>query len=597
MVSVAEQLSQLLAEQLNVTAKTVVPVGRFIVGKSPALALEIAKSYAKQNGLLSFDEYIEFHQKEPKKPVKPTGDAIENAFFKNPPPAKNEQERRFFRLAFERAIMSDYFDNLKRYEEEQQNKELFIKSFSPDIRGYIIYISEKSKEVGSFFFDKYKTLPISEESRKRHTYIVGGSGSGKSELMKALFFHYLNRNKSTALVLIEPHGKLSREVSRWRELQGDRLVYIRPGIEGDKVPVFNPFDIDDEQRKSPRVVSVLVDDTIEIVAELLERDFTAYMDTLLRACFYILFSRRKSTFLDVIRFIEPENKEEFIEAGKRIFSPSSPLLSFILNDLWSPSLNPTRQAVKMRFTSLLSRHFISSFLIGKSSFNIDELLQARKFLIFNFSSSDIGATESRIFGKLILAHIKAFGFRQGREEHPPASFVPVHVFVDECQEFITPSIATIIEQLRKFGIHLTLAQQSIGQGMDKELEKAILSNTAVKATGRNSETNIKRFCAETGADPDELKRLEKGRGLFCIQSAGLPPVIIKTPGHRLDSKGGVKNEIWAKTLADQLSNYYTTRKTTINLDPDKKPVETKTDRTQKGTFNVADSTPTFTTDY
>lgn len=575
-----------------------VEVGDFLLSENLDLAHAIAESFAQGHGFPDFSGFLANHEKAPEKPNKPTKEKIDYIFSQNPPPVRNEVERRFFYRAFERRSMDDYFNKIRIYDEETRAKEIFSQSFPPSMEGYIKYVCSQSEEVRSFFFDRYKTLPVSEENRKRHTYIVGGSGSGKSELIKWICYHYLKRNMSTAVVLIEPHGKLSREIAKWPELQGDRLVYIRPGIEGGKTPIFNPFDIDDEQRKNPRVISVLVDDTIDIIAELMERDFTLNMETLLRACLYILYSRKDSTFLDVLRFVDVDKNRnsDLIEVGKRIFPPSSPLLSFIINDLHSSGLGPTRQAVKMRFSSLLSRHFISSFLIGKSTFNLEEALKARKFVIFNFSSSDIGSTESRIFGKLILSHIKAFGFRQGREEYPESLFVPVHVIADECQEFITPALAVIIEQLRKFGIHLTLAQQTIGKGMSPELEGAVLTNTAVKITGRNSETDLKRFSAETGADLKELARLQKGQGWFCVHSAGLPPVIVKTPGHRLDGKGAVADEVWQATLAAQVATYYGDRRATVNLDTENPAADPDTSPTA-GEFSIANGPTNLKIDY
>ncbi len=552
------ELNELLNEMLP-HFSDMVSFGDFVLADSPVLALTLIESQAKKIGFPSFADFIAMRDREPPKPEKPSREHIDNLIFNNPPPAKNENEFSFFKRALERVEFDKYYNKLQDYEKLKLQQEFFKTSYSSDVQGYINFFCEESKTDSSFFFDKYKTLPISEESRERHTYIVGGSGSGKSELLKWIFYHYIARNSSTAVVLIEPHGKLSREVARWPELQGERLVYIRPGIDGEETPVFNPFDIEETQRKNPRVVSVLVDDTIEILAEILEKDFSHNMDTLLRACLYILFSRPNSTFLDILKFVDLENNAELVEQGKRIFSADSPLLAFLINDLSSQALGPTRQAVKMRLTSLLSRHFISSFLVGKSTFDIDDLIRKKKFIIFNLSSSDIGVSESRLFGKFLITHIKAFGFRQGREENNEA-LNHVHLHIDECQEFITPSLAVIIEQLRKFGVHLTLAQQSIGKGMSRELEGAILANTAIKATGRNSEANLRRFCAETGAKLEDLAKLEKGKGAFCVQAPGLPPTIVQTPRHRIDDKGGVSDSVWAKTFERQKTLYYTKRR-------------------------------------
>lgn len=374
-----------------------------------------------------------------------------------------------------------------------------------------------------------------------------------------MLHHYLTENTAPALVVIDPHGDLARQVARWPELaDGRRLAYIAPGIGKRFTPVFNPFDIPDSER-TEEAVSILVDDTIEIVAELLEKDFTSNMETLLRACFTVLYHRPGSTFADVLRFVDRKNNADLLDVAERVFPAHSPLLRFIRHDLDADSLGPTRQAVKMRFTSILSRYFFYSFLVGKSTFHLETLLRERAVIIFNLSKSDLGTRESRIFGKFILAHLRAFAFRQGRDGTPESRRVPVHVFVDECQEFITPSIEVILEQARKYRVYLTLVQQSIGKGMSRELAESVLANTAVKAMGKNSEANRKAFAAEVGIAPEELEKLDHGAGLFCIRSGQRPAVIVKIPGHRLRDKRAVPLEEWERTLADQMTRFYAHR--------------------------------------
>ena len=215
----------------------------------------------------------------------------------------------------------------------------------------------------------------------------------------------------------------------------------------------------------------------------------------------------------------------------------------------------------MRFTAILSRYFFYSFLVGKSTFHLEPLLRERAVIIFNLSKSDIGTRESRIFGKFVLAHLRAFAFKQGRDETPERKRVPVHVFVDECQEFITESIEVILSEARKFRVYLTLVQQNIGKGMSRELTEVVLANTAVKATGRNSEANRRIFAAETGASMEDLERLERGAGLFCIRAGSKPAVVVKVPGHRLKDKRAVPLEVWESVLAGQIARFYARRET------------------------------------
>jgi len=535
---------------------TALPLGRFLPCDSPVLSLPVADEWARRNGLPSLDDFLSLFQSNIQKPVKPSPDMLDDTLHRFPP--DNPAHAKFFRHALEREELDRYFHNFRAYEAKTQEAERHCAAYSPDAAGYLKFLAEKDETLSRFFFESYRTLPIEEADRERHTYIVGGSGSGKTELIKVLLHHYLARNTAPALVVIDPHGDLSRQVARWPEFSdNDRLVYIAPGFGKGVSPVFNPFDIPDSER-TEEAVSVLVDDTIDIVQELLEKDFTTNMGTLLQACFTILFYRPGSTFSDVLRFVDKKNNHDLLEVGERVFRADNPLLQFIRHDLASDSLGPTRQAVKMRFTQILSRHFFRSFLIGqRSTFRLEELLRQRKAVIFNLSKSDIGTRESRIFGKFIIAHLRAFAFKQGRL--PEEARVHVHVFVDECQDFITDSIEIILTQARKFRVYLTLVQQSIGKGMSRELLGDVLTNTAIKITGRNSEANRRVFEAETKVPPQDLERLERGAGLFCIHTSSCPSVVVKIPGHRLKDRKAVPDKAWEARLAEQTALYYAPR--------------------------------------
>ena len=68
-----------------------------------------------------------------------------------------------------------------------------------------------------------------ERDRQRHTYVLGKSGSGKSELLKLLVYGYLRKPGSATVVVIDPHGDLAEEIARFKEhRKSDRLIYIDP---------------------------------------------------------------------------------------------------------------------------------------------------------------------------------------------------------------------------------------------------------------------------------------------------------------------------------------------------------------------------------
>lgn len=96
-------------------------------------------------------------------------------------------------------------------------------------------------------------------------------------------------------------------------------------------------------------------------------------------------------------------------------------------------------------------------------------------LVVNLAKGLLKPDPSRALGCLILASLlSAVYFRQWRSK---GGLVPVHLFIDETQNFISDRIKETLAEARKFGLHLTLAQQIIGQEMDTQLEEVVLGNT------------------------------------------------------------------------------------------------------------------------
>jgi hypothetical protein len=126
-------------------------------------------------------------------------------------------------------------------------------------------------------------------------------------------------------------------------------------------------------------------------------------------------------------------------------------------------------------------------------------LDSRKLVIFNLAKGKLGSETSEAFGRFVLALMQSAILK--RAQSAKAARVPVHLFIDEFQNYIAPSIAEILSESRKFGLHLTMAQQYLGQRMDTEFRRGILANTQIKMTGMSATTAVPRS-PETGGRGD-----------------------------------------------------------------------------------------------
>ena len=135
------------------------------------------------------------------------------------------------------------------------------------------------------------------------------------------------------------------------------------------------------------------------------------------------------------------------------------------------------------------------------------------------------------------------------------------MFIDEFQNFITPSLQEILEESRKYKLYLTLAQQQAGARMEKELFESILGNTAIKLTGVNGVDTLKTLAQETG---DSVQNLQENLsiGRFALwQKAKIgdvqkPPMIITMPKNTLGHSQSMSDEQWKALKTAQIEAYY-----------------------------------------
>ena len=526
-------------------------LGGFRLVDAGAFGRDVADTFAELAGFPRWEDFRRLHAgRDIPKPSKPSPEYIEAE--------ARAIERDPAKLPYAMALVADrlgesYQIKLSEYEKRRKERERIEQSFENSDMGYIRFLYAEDPPNFRFFFDRYRTLPISEDDRKRHTYITGGAGSGKSEALKSIIFHYLTRNTSPALVLIDPHGDVAEQVAKWPELSdGSRLVYIDPSLVAGRTPIFNPLDIPEAER-NPDDIAIIVKQLIEVFPELIQGlEFTPQMRTLISACLTVLLNVPGSTLADLMDFMDDTKNAAWIRHADEVLAGSM-YRDYFRREFMDKSSDITKRGIRMRLLEALQGNPPFLRMIGgQSTFNFEELLQRRAVVIFRLSRGDIGETTSNLIGKFIIARLKAFAFKQGRNHEDDR--IPVHVFVDECQNYLSESVEIILKEARKFGVHLTLAQQILGDGMSPDLLKAILGNTAVKITGKNALFTLKKIADETGADLDELQTLSTG--YFHTKAGNRRSVIVRMPANRLKNEGAVSKEAWERLRDSQLARFY-----------------------------------------
>lgn len=411
---------------------------------------------------------------------------------------------------------------------------------TPDMGGYLRYL--KRQEVFWSLLEDFSVpalLPNSD--RLAHTYITGGSGSGKSELLKALIYCSCDMPEPNGVVVLDPHGDLAEQVARWREFEGsDRLVYVEPNLIEGACPTINPFDVEDLPE---RLKDVVAQEIIIALEQLMKGesggDLSVNMRAILAPCVQVLIDMPNATLAHLQAFMDGTNNKELVALGRQHKRPA--IQEFFHNGstgFTGTHFERTKAAIAARIQYLRSTAVFDELLNGPSSVDLEGLVSQGHVVVFNLAKGQIGADASEAVGRFVLAKLQAMALR--RQSLPRDQRRPVHCFVDECQNFISPATVSIMEEARKYGLHLTLAQQVAGRGMPAEMLKVVLNNTNVKFAGRTKDDAV--MARVMNVDAQTLASMDPGQ--FICRSGSRAPFTLNVVKNLLGENNSMDDAAW-----------------------------------------------------
>ncbi len=501
---------------------------------------------SEANHFYSFGEFLKLQSENIERPIKPPRR-----------PHKNKAEDFIKRQEWDKI----FFKKIKQYEAKKSHQ-ILLKKYPQTVRGYAQFLAENEPKTAPFL-RRFASIPVSEKHRIYHTYITGGTGSGKSEVMKSFIYHYLTKNKTTAIVLLSPHDEICEQVARFKtHITDDRLVYIAPNIHPYKCPCLNPFDIPNKADLTDIEAENKAEGFRAVFEELLQGVFTDQMNTLLKMTIPVMFKMENSNIYTLLEFLEVEGEkvEKYINFANANFENKN-MLDFLNGAfLYDESYNRTKKSMLSRLYAMFGSTIMQRFLVGKRTIDLESLIQQRKCIIFNITKGT-AKQEWLIMGKIVIAMLKNIAFE--RIEKDKSQYVPCHLFVDECQNYVTDSMQEIFEECRKNKLYLTMAQQTAGNGMKTNLFDAVLGNSGIKITGRNGDPKtLEKMSKSTGANIEDLKT-KLGTGRFSLWKTALPmqdqepPVIVTMPTNTIDNKQSMTDEQWETVKNAQIRAFYT----------------------------------------
>ena len=399
---------------------------------------------------------------------------------------------------------------------------------------------------------------IDERLRRQHTFVAGRTGVGKSVLLHNLIRHYLVWNRKPSIVLLDPHGDLARSVVRDRAFRrGDRLVYITlDGIAGAHVHL-NPFDLPIRSEHRLNRAQVQFSGAME---QIVGQPFSPVQRTLIRACLAVMLHKRGATLVDLVRLLADEQNADLLRYGQEQL-PNAIDRQFFVGSFGKSHYRASKQALVARLTDIVRDPYVRRFACQKSSFDLGAALDSGKVLVVCFDPSKQGADTIRAIGQLLNAAILSHVL--GRTPHKRH---PIHLFVDECQYFVSPTIADILGESRKFGLYATLATQRV-ERLDPDLLDAILGNVGTLWIGASRHVTAEKLARETDLKPDDIRALPN---LWFYRVANERPVV-KQRLPFIGLRYAMRPKDWARVTRQQAKRYYRKPSNNDGADPSNPP--------------------------
>ena len=378
----------------------------------------------------------------------------------------------------------------------------------------------------SNFRNVYREFGIKIDDRKRHIYMIGKSGVGKSVLMENMAIDDVMHGRG--IIIVDPHGEFADKILACiPESRADDVVIFDPADRGFPI-AFNLLEMVDEDFKG-----MVASGFVGIFKKIFGDSWGPRLEHILRNTVLALLDNENSTMLDIPRMLTDNRfRDRIVEKVK---DP-------VIRDFWinefaqydtkfrTEAVSPILNKVGQFLATATIRNIVGQPV---SKINIRKIMDEQKILIVNLSRGKIGEDNSALLGAMMITKIQLSAM--SRADVPIEQRPECFLYVDEFQNFATEAFAVILAEARKYNLSLTMANQFVEQ-LPLEVRSAVFGNAGTiisfRVGGADADFLVKEF--EPVFDSNDLVNLDKyniyikllvnGTSAPAFSAKTLPPV-------------------------------------------------------------------------
>lgn len=325
------------------------------------------------------------------------------------------------------------------------------------------------------FRGQEREVRLTDADRRRHIYVIGQTGTGKSSLMKRMIAQDMQAGKGVCV--IDPHGDLAEYVlSRVPQERTDNVIHFDPG-DIERPMGLNMFEIDPNR---PEQKTMVINELFGIIEKLYDLKISGgpmFEKYFKNACLLLLddYAHDVPVLADISRVLINSKYR-----ADKLARETNPLV----REFWQleaekaggeASLANMAPYVSSKIDTFVSNEFLRPIINQKkSAFNLRDVIDNQKILVVNLSKGRIGDINANLLGMVIVGKLlmAALARVDIADENMRKDFC---LYIDEFQNFTTDSIATILSEARKYRVNLVIAHQFIKQ-LKESIRDAVVGN-------------------------------------------------------------------------------------------------------------------------